>query len=127
MDVVVARAQRSPAPRLPSFFGDATRRHVHTSVRNKRYTLLSLALCRTQTHASMAQNTLPAPSEIKVAEVKNLDPPQQRIRMEDDVGVWKSTRGYHDYLLFLHRLSESVVGHFFPVDGMSDETSLSLV
>jgi serine/threonine-protein phosphatase 2A activator len=40
--------------------------------------------------------------------------PELKIRSDQDVEVWKSTRGYEDYLLFLHRLSESVVGYMLP-------------
>ncbi|OAX41909.1 Phosphotyrosyl phosphatase activator, partial [Rhizopogon vinicolor AM-OR11-026] len=40
--------------------------------------------------------------------------PELKIRSDQDVEVWKSTRGYADYLLFLHRLSESVVGYMLP-------------
>ncbi|KAG1735346.1 uncharacterized protein EDB91DRAFT_1295584 [Suillus paluster] len=38
-------------------------------------------------------------------------PPELKIRTDQDLEVWKSTKGYSDYLLFLHRLSEAVVGH----------------
>lgn len=83
----------------------------------------------TQAQIVMAQNALPAPSEVNVEDAKKLDAPTHRIRMEDDVGTWKSTRGYQDYLLFLHRLSESVVGHSLPHEAKpnEDEDSLSPV
>ncbi|KAH7884885.1 hypothetical protein F5I97DRAFT_1938207 [Phlebopus sp. FC_14] len=42
------------------------------------------------------------------------DLPQTKIRTDDDVGTWKNTIGYHNYLLFLRRLNESVVGRSIP-------------
>ncbi|KAG2064977.1 Phosphotyrosyl phosphatase activator [Suillus decipiens] len=43
------------------------------------------------------------------------DPPELKIRTDQDVEVWKTTRGYADYLLFLHQLSEAVVGYTLPL------------
>ncbi|KAG2341177.1 Phosphotyrosyl phosphatase activator [Suillus weaverae] len=42
-------------------------------------------------------------------------PPELKIRTDQDVEVWKSTKGYADYLLFLHRLSDAVVDHMLPL------------
>lgn len=42
-------------------------------------------------------------------------PPELKIRTDRDVEVWKSTKGYADYLLFLHRLSEAVVDCTLPL------------
>lgn len=42
-------------------------------------------------------------------------PPELKIRTDKDVEVWKSTKGYADYLLFLHRLSEAVVDCTLPL------------
>ena len=36
--------------------------------------------------------------------------PLLRIRTDDDVLAWKSTKGYNDFLLFLYRLNEASVG-----------------
>ena len=75
----------------------------------------------------MSRDTLPALGEITAQTAKDLELPAHKIRMEDDVGLWKSTRGYRNYLLFLHRLSDSVVGHFLPDDGTLYDDSKSLV
>ncbi|KAG2115014.1 hypothetical protein DEU56DRAFT_841546 [Suillus clintonianus] len=40
--------------------------------------------------------------------------PELKIRSDQDVEVWKSTKGYADYLLFLRRLSEAVVDYTLP-------------
>ncbi|KIK42674.1 hypothetical protein CY34DRAFT_132556 [Suillus luteus UH-Slu-Lm8-n1] len=42
-------------------------------------------------------------------------PPELKIRTDRDVEVWKSTKGYADYLLFLRRLSEAVVDCTLPL------------
>lgn len=42
-------------------------------------------------------------------------PPELKIRTDRDVEVWKTTKGYADYLLFLHRLSEAVVDCTLPL------------
>ena len=58
--------------------------------------------------------SLPLLPEIPVERLSSLVPPQNRIRTEDDVLVWKTTKGYQNYLLFLRRLNESVVGRVLP-------------
>ena len=40
--------------------------------------------------------------------------PIARIKTDDDVERWKNRRCYHDYMIFLRRLNESVVGCFLP-------------
>ncbi|KAG1736301.1 hypothetical protein EDB19DRAFT_1896072 [Suillus lakei] len=40
--------------------------------------------------------------------------PELKIRTDQDMEVWKSTKGYADYLLFLHRLNEAVVDYTLP-------------
>ncbi|KAG2147724.1 uncharacterized protein EDB93DRAFT_400561 [Suillus bovinus] len=42
-------------------------------------------------------------------------PPELKIRTDQDVEIWKSTKGYADYLLFLLRLSEAVVDYTLPL------------
>lgn len=42
------------------------------------------------------------------------DPPTPKIRTDADVETWKHTNGYADYSLFLHWLSEAVVGCSLP-------------
>ena len=36
--------------------------------------------------------------------------PLQRIRTDEDVLEWKSTKGYSNFMLFLYRLNEASVG-----------------
>ena len=70
---------------------------------------------------------LPPLSEITTQDASGLEMPANMIRMEDDVGVWKSTKGYQNYLLFLHRLSESSVGHFLSDDASPQGNIVSQV
>ncbi|KAH7906946.1 hypothetical protein BJ138DRAFT_1137764 [Hygrophoropsis aurantiaca] len=49
--------------------------------------------------------------QISLSELVKRDTPEQKIRTESDVEAWKQSRGYGDYLLFLRRLNESVVGY----------------
>ena len=62
---------------------------------------------------------LPPLRQIPISEIPRLQPPKLRIKLDEDVEVWKQTRGYSDYGLFLRRLNESVVGHFLPYDPSS--------
>lgn len=41
---------------------------------------------------------------------KLTNPPALRIRTEEDVVSWKSTKGYSNFMLFLYRLNEAAVG-----------------
>jgi len=52
------------------------------------------------------------------------DLPELKIRSDQDVEVWKSTRGYANYLLFLHRLSESVVGYMLPPTNLPEQSQV---
>ncbi len=52
--------------------------------------------------------------EITSEQIRSLDLPTLKIRSEADLVAWKSTTGYHSYLLFLHRLTDSVVGCEMP-------------
>jgi len=40
--------------------------------------------------------------------------PVARIKTDDDVERWKNKCCYHDYMIFLRRLNESVVGYYLP-------------
>lgn len=51
---------------------------------------------------------------VDITTVASLPVPTQKIKTEEDVEVWRLTRGYGDYALFLRRLNESVVGSFLP-------------
>jgi hypothetical protein len=57
-----------------------------------------------------------APLQIPLQEILRLPLPTLRIRTDADVEVWKSTRGYRDYALFVRMLNESVVGVSLPWD-----------
>ncbi|TBU42796.1 Phosphotyrosyl phosphatase activator [Dichomitus squalens] len=55
--------------------------------------------------------------QLRAITVESLDPadvPLLRIKTDEDVQLWKFTRGYQDYGLFLRRLAESVVGFNLP-------------
>lgn len=57
--------------------------------------------------------------EITTEQIRNLDLPTLKIRSEADLVAWKSSTGYRNYMLFLHRLTDSVVG--FDIPQTSDE------
>lgn len=61
----------------------------------------------------MPQTGLPPLRQIELPILQDL--PELKIRTDQDVEVWKSTKGYADYLLFLHRLSEAVVDCTLPL------------
>lgn len=71
-------------------------------------------------------SSLPVLPEVRPEDFKQLSNPLLRIKTEEDVHIWKTTPGYQNYLLFLHRLSESVVGHTIP-DSPVDKATLSPV
>jgi len=52
--------------------------------------------------------------EIPLSDVLNKATPIQKIKTEEDVELWKTTRSYSDLGLFLQRLNEAVVGHYLP-------------
>ena len=57
---------------------------------------------------------LPSLPTVTLEDAIRLDAPTLKIRTDADVDYWKSSKGYQNYLLFLHRLSEAVVGHALP-------------
>lgn len=57
---------------------------------------------------------LPLLREISLSDLLNRAPPSPRIKTEEDVGYWKTTRSYGDLGLFLQRLNEAVVGCCLP-------------
>ena len=57
---------------------------------------------------------LPPLRAVDIQEVVKYDLPVTKIRTDEDVGYWKTTRGYQDFGLFLRRLNESVVGYNLP-------------
>ncbi|KAI9001484.1 hypothetical protein BD414DRAFT_474799 [Trametes punicea] len=56
----------------------------------------------------------PSLREIPVSSLESKNPSVLRIKTDEDVELWKHTRGYQDYGLFLRRLAESVVGYELP-------------
>ncbi|CAA7265754.1 unnamed protein product [Cyclocybe aegerita] len=61
------------------------------------------------------ENQLRELREVTIDDVARLHClPSTKIRSESDLDYWKTTRSYADYLLFLRRLNESVVGFSLP-------------
>lgn len=53
--------------------------------------------------------------DISLSEVSSLpELPETQIKTDDDLERWKSMQSYRDYILFLRRLNESVVGTSLP-------------
>ncbi|KAL1685419.1 hypothetical protein GGG16DRAFT_129415 [Schizophyllum commune] len=60
---------------------------------------------------------LPPLREITPAEVDKLpELPSQKIKTDHDIDLWKTTRSYYDFSLFVRRLCESVVGRELPYE-----------
>ena len=57
---------------------------------------------------------LPPLRELALSDVLTKTPPNPKIKTEEDVEIWKTTRGYSDLGLFMQRLNEAVVGHYLP-------------
>ena len=57
---------------------------------------------------------LPPLREIRLSDVLTRAPPTPKIKTEEDLEIWKTTRSYSDLGLFLQRLDEAVVGHYLP-------------
>ena len=51
---------------------------------------------------------------VTVTSVATLPVPNQKIKTEEDVELWRLTAGYADYGLFLRHLNEAVVGCCLP-------------
>ncbi|KAI0667938.1 hypothetical protein C8Q78DRAFT_980860 [Trametes maxima] len=71
--------------------------------------------------------TLPALREVPIASLDPADTPILRIKTDEDVELWKHTRGYQDYGLFLRRLAESVVGYELPCNDPEPVQSVTRV
>ena len=52
--------------------------------------------------------------EISLSDAAELEPPNVKIQIEEEVSAWTQTTSFRDYAIFLRRLNESVVGHFLP-------------
>ena len=62
-----------------------------------------------------SSSRLPPLREITPAEVDKLpELPSKKIKTDHDIGLWKTTRSYYDFSLFVRRLCESVVGRELP-------------
>ena len=58
---------------------------------------------------------LPLLRDISLSEVSSLpELPETHIKTDEDLEHWKSMQSYRDYILFLRRLNESVVGTSLP-------------
>ncbi|KAF9554569.1 Phosphotyrosyl phosphatase activator [Agrocybe pediades] len=58
---------------------------------------------------------LPELREITLSTLSGLQTlPTLKIKTDDDVEYWKTTQSYLDYMIFLRRLNESVVGYTLP-------------
>ncbi|KAF5364411.1 hypothetical protein D9758_010690 [Tetrapyrgos nigripes] len=65
--------------------------------------------------------------QIHLRDVQNRRPPEHVIKTDQDVEFWRSARSYKDYSIFLHRLTESVVGVFLPWNSESDSDAISSI
>ena len=68
-------------------------------------------------HRNLAQmwQELPLLRDISLSEVSSLpELPKTQIKTDEDLEHWKSMQSYQDYILFLRRLNESVVGTSLP-------------
>ncbi|KAI0353684.1 Phosphotyrosyl phosphatase activator [Trametes cingulata] len=72
-------------------------------------------------------NNLPELREISVSSLRPADIPVLRIKTDVDVGMWKRTRGYQDYGIFLRRLAESVVGYQLPYEDPEPDKGVAAV
>lgn len=57
---------------------------------------------------------LPPLRRVSLSDVLDKTPPTLKIKTEEDVELWKTTRSYGDLGLFLQRLNEAVVGCCLP-------------
>ncbi len=70
-----------------------------------------------------SQAALPDLRRIDIASLKGMPKPVQKIRFDSDVEVWRTTRSYQDYSLFLHRLTEAVVGQYLPLTNSTQSSA----
>ena len=57
---------------------------------------------------------IPSLRDIPLANVRTLETPGLKIKTDHDVEIWRTTRSYQDYAIFLRRLNEAVSGKFLP-------------
>ena len=70
---------------------------------------------------------LPPSREIPLSDLLSKAPPIPKIKTEEDVEIWKTTRSYSDLGLFLQRLNQAVVGHYLPFTPQSPSQVNDLV
>ncbi|KAG6901966.1 hypothetical protein C0995_006195 [Termitomyces sp. Mi166 len=58
--------------------------------------------------------SLPQLRRIPLSELTKLTVAGPKIKTDDDVLAWKTKHSYQDYVVFLRRLNDSVVGQFLP-------------
>ncbi|KAK7062205.1 Serine/threonine-protein phosphatase 2A activator, partial [Favolaschia claudopus] len=63
--------------------------------------------------------------EIPLVQVPTLELPTLKIQTDEDVEIWRRSRSYQDYAIFLRRLNESVVGRDIPANGSTEMASIS--
>ena len=69
----------------------------------------------TPSYLAQMRQELPLLRDISLSEVSSLSElPKAQIKTDEDLEHWKSMQSYQDYILFLRRLNESVVGTSLP-------------
>ena len=116
----VRRASQSSRVRLPFPFSSpydsdaALRLNTTTCPRISHpispNNLVNIPTCLSQIQALMATPTLVPLRRIPAETLSSLPRPSLKIKIEEDVAVWRETQAYRDYGVFLRRLNESVVG-----------------
>ena len=70
---------------------------------------------RTSSYLAQMWQELPPLRDISLSKVSSLSElPKAQIKTDEDLEHWKSMQSYRDYILFLRRLNESVVGTSLP-------------
>ncbi|KAI0926334.1 hypothetical protein AcV5_008826 [Taiwanofungus camphoratus] len=64
---------------------------------------------------------------VSTSDLRLDDTPTLKIRTDDDVHFWRSTRAYQDFGIFLRRLNESVVGYTLPWSEPLNEATVSML
>lgn len=62
----------------------------------------------------MANNNIRELRSVSIEELRTMEPPAPRIKLDEDMENWKQSQSFLDYGIFLYRLNESVVGHTLP-------------
>lgn len=70
---------------------------------------------------------LPPLRHVSVNDISPDDTPTPKIRTDEDLEMWKATRGYQDYGLFLRRLTQAVVGCPLPWTEPVGEATVSML